>query len=140
MNTTLPVTVGEYLFEFASHTQWVHKAVSWYANCGKMQNRVISIDAAGRICRNGCDFNRADREGTFPVRVFTIDLEYSPPIPCPCCHKAVPLDIRHFQQTMIMVHPDREGIPCRGSGHAIDPSTGQMLPVGRVLVEMVSQF
>lgn len=74
---TLSITVGEYLFEFASYIQWVNKAPSWFGNLGSYQRRqdVICIDTKGRICRTGKQFMRADREGAFPIKVFqaTVD-------------------------------------------------------------------
>lgn len=49
--------------EFHSFQTWVCKAASWIGGTNP-----LCADAKGRICRNGGDFMRAEKEGTFPVR------------------------------------------------------------------------
>lgn len=54
---------------FATFTEWVNKASSWLTRHEKYGPAFCAIcfDATGRICRDGRDFMRADKEGTFPV-------------------------------------------------------------------------
>jgi hypothetical protein len=64
---------GEKLGEFASFEQWVNKARSWLGGISgggvryKRPERVVCVDAKGRVCRNGADFARARDENAFPV-------------------------------------------------------------------------
>lgn len=67
---------GEELCEFVSFDQWVNKARSWLGGINqsygryKRAERVICIDAKGRVCARGADFMRARDEGAFPVKAY----------------------------------------------------------------------
>ena len=67
---TIRITPGPFLFEFATHSQWVNKAVSWFRNCGVSAQDTICVDARGRICSTGKQFARAEADGAFPIQVF----------------------------------------------------------------------
>lgn len=60
------------LFEFDTLTRWKNKAASWFTNTRLRPHQYISVDTAGRICPTGNEYMRADREGTFPIRVYRI--------------------------------------------------------------------
>lgn len=71
----MEIQVGPLLFQFDSKLQWVQKAQSWYRHSGVKSSRTIAIDAAGRICTHGREFMRAEEEGTYPIRVYSIEAE-----------------------------------------------------------------
>ena len=70
---SVTVQVGEVLMEFKSFNQWVNKARSWFRDLGYNNTQYICLDNVGRICTCGKQFMQADREGTFPVRVYAIE-------------------------------------------------------------------
>lgn len=72
---TIAVTVGPLLFEFATHAQWVNKASSWFRSYGVTGSDTLCVDAKGRICRIGKQFMRAEKEQTYPIRVFEFVVE-----------------------------------------------------------------
>lgn len=61
----------EILFEFKSHIQWVRMASRWFAESLHTSLDTICIDAKGRVVGSGAGFARAEREGTFPVKVYS---------------------------------------------------------------------
>ncbi len=65
--------VGPELFRFDSYTQWVNKAQSWFRRV--RAGTFVCIDQCGRICATGKQFQRADKEGQFPIVVYAIDPE-----------------------------------------------------------------
>lgn len=64
------VLLGDPLFEFSSFQKWVNKGQSWYANCGVPARHTTTIDANGRICTIGRDFEIANEMGAFPIVVY----------------------------------------------------------------------
>jgi hypothetical protein len=70
---SITVQVGEVLIEFTSFQQWVNKAKSWFRNLGMSSCQYICLDNVGRVCTCGKQFMQADREGTFPIRVYAIE-------------------------------------------------------------------
>lgn len=74
----LTIRVGGALFRFLSKQHWVDKGRSWYATCGFRPHELITLDAAGRVCRTGAEFMRAEEEGTYPISVYPIDPERAP--------------------------------------------------------------
>jgi hypothetical protein len=62
------------MLEFSSFQQWVDHAASWFVRAKKefCTNKYICLDNKGRVCMSGGEFMRADREGTFPVKVYSI--------------------------------------------------------------------
>ncbi|GAA0749663.1 hypothetical protein [Sphingomonas trueperi] len=59
--------------EFVSHGDWVNFAAKRLTVATDSNGRDLSaicVDAIGRRCANGRDFDRAEKEGTFPVRYF----------------------------------------------------------------------
>ncbi len=64
------IAVNRLLFEFASFTHWVNKADALYAPYKPISQALICVDAVGRVCTSGYEFERARDEQTFPVRVF----------------------------------------------------------------------
>jgi hypothetical protein len=59
--------------EFISHSDWVcfaSKRLTVAYDSNGSQLKAICVDALGRRCANGRDFQRAHDEGTFPVRYF----------------------------------------------------------------------
>lgn len=75
MTQQLTITVGELLFEFSSHARWVAKAQSWFRHSGVPYCKTICVDAKGRICPTGKEFMRADAEGAFPIKVYSVVIE-----------------------------------------------------------------
>lgn len=67
---TITINVGEQLFEFSSFPDWVCKAPSRFRVAGVRGEDTLCIDAAGRVCRIGAQFMRADREKQFPIKVY----------------------------------------------------------------------
>lgn len=68
----ITVTVKEEVFSFLSFGDWCDDAKAHFAFAGLAGRDVICVDAQGRICRSGKEFMRADREKSFPVRVFRV--------------------------------------------------------------------
>ncbi len=75
------IEVGDQLFAFHSKMDWVNKAQSKFRDAqaaGLLRQSFeqtqdwLCIDAKGRVCTKGAEFDRAEKEGTYPVRVFTI--------------------------------------------------------------------
>lgn len=62
---------GELLFEFASFSQWVNKATSWFAPY-KYGYSCICLDTAGNVCHIGEDFKHARDNDLFPVKVYAL--------------------------------------------------------------------
>lgn len=73
----LQIEVGRELFRFNSSTDWVHFGRERYADAavahGILLARMVAIDAKGRICVSGLEFDRAQRDGAYPVVVYAID-------------------------------------------------------------------
>lgn len=67
------------LCEFSSFEQWVNKARSWLGGISgggvryKKREKCICLDAKGRVCRIGADFQRAKDEGAFPVKAYQVE-------------------------------------------------------------------
>ena len=70
---SVTVQVGKVLIEFTSFQQWVNKAKSWFQQLGYLSTQYICLDNVGRVCTCGKQFMQADREGTFPIRVYAIE-------------------------------------------------------------------
>ena len=64
------VRLGDELFRFSSHSQWVNKAQSWFRG---VRRGYVCIDRKGRICQAGKEFMRARDEDSFPIIVYSID-------------------------------------------------------------------
>lgn len=59
--------------EFVSHGDWVNfatKRLTVASDSNGCGLKAICVDAFGRRCANGLDFQRAHDEGAFPVRYF----------------------------------------------------------------------
>ncbi|MDE1914695.1 MAG: hypothetical protein KGJ57_17655 [Sphingomonadales bacterium] len=71
--------------EFRDHADWVnfaHKRLTVAHDSNGSQLKAICVDTLGRRCANGRDMQRAQDEGTFPVRYFFECIEPAPqPIP-----------------------------------------------------------
>lgn len=74
-NNNIPISVGPLLFEFRSESHWVNKAASWFGGTGLRENEYVCIDAWGRICTRGAEFMRAEKQGTYPIKVYAIEQE-----------------------------------------------------------------
>lgn len=66
----IEIDVPPILFQFTSLQQWVNHAKSRFAYHGLRDGEGICIDSAGRICTHGAQFMRADRDGTYPIKVY----------------------------------------------------------------------
>lgn len=64
------IQVGPQLFEFESHDNWINTATIKFRYAGVRSKDVLCIDSQGRICTKGLEFNRADLEGAYPIRVY----------------------------------------------------------------------
>ena len=71
--TNIQIQVGELAFSFDSFQQWVQKSRAWHRHMGLTSVNSIAIDATGRICSLGRDFERANREATYPVTVYELE-------------------------------------------------------------------
>lgn len=71
----LEISVGKELFRFHSFSNWVNKARGWFEAAGFRSHQYVCIDAAGRICTSGQEFNRAKKENKYPIVVYLIDDE-----------------------------------------------------------------
>lgn len=71
------INIGEKLFDFLSHHDWVNNAKDRFAQYGVHDWDVILLDADMRVCKNGAHFRIADQQGTFPISVHRL----RPPIP-----------------------------------------------------------
>jgi protein gp37 len=66
-------TKSEAFCEFTNFQTWVNKASSWLGGVSgggmryKRPEKVVCVDAVGRVCNIGADFMRARDEGKFPV-------------------------------------------------------------------------
>lgn len=67
---TITVQVGKKLFSFTNHQDWVNTAQRKFAQNGVKGEMVVCVDQLGRIMKKGLEFQRADREGAFPVDVY----------------------------------------------------------------------
>ena len=70
MNNTLEVTLGDELFSFSSFENWVNTARRQFRRHDVTATTTIALDARGRVCWSGSEFQRARDEDAFPVRVF----------------------------------------------------------------------
>lgn len=78
----IEIDVPPMLFQFDSLQQWICRAPRFFEKSGYRGEETICVDAAGRLCRRGSEFMRADREGTYPIKVYphVIPVE-EPPAP-----------------------------------------------------------
>jgi hypothetical protein len=67
------IKVGPEMFRFHSKQHWVNKAKSWFARAEVHREDFVCIDAAGRLCRYGKQFIRAEEDGTYPIVVYRCD-------------------------------------------------------------------
>jgi hypothetical protein len=70
--TSVTVTVGHKLFEFASFNAWVDFAQRFFRSAGVHDVDVLCLDAKGRVCRAGKQFRVARDNNAFPVTVYRI--------------------------------------------------------------------
>ncbi|PUA17306.1 hypothetical protein [Glaciimonas sp. PCH181] len=63
---TVTMTVGEELFEFSSFDNWLLTVRDKFVAHRVNRDRVVCVDASGRICANAQDFSIAD----YPVKVY----------------------------------------------------------------------
>lgn len=68
--TEITITVGEFLFQWDTFKHWVYYAQRDFDGVGLRSEHVLCIDAKGRVCDFGKQFNRARDENTFPVKVY----------------------------------------------------------------------
>lgn len=65
------------LFQFDNHQDWINHATSRYSGIGlskeERKELCISLDSKGRMCRQGGDFIRADKENTYPISVYIMN-------------------------------------------------------------------
>lgn len=80
MNNTRSITLGEELFTFTDHQNWVNLAQLFYRSSGVPSHDCVAIDAAGRICTRGLHFMRARDEGTYPIRVYDVNTKAEPTV------------------------------------------------------------
>lgn len=69
---SVTVILGEKLFEFASKQDWINKGPRIWRVHQATDGRAISIDAKGRICQCGMEFERAQKDGAYPVSVYRV--------------------------------------------------------------------
>jgi hypothetical protein len=74
----LQIEVGDELFRFANKAEWMAFAKRWFQDAGAHAWDTVCIDQRGRICMRGEQFERAHKEGTYPVIVFAIGERTAP--------------------------------------------------------------
>lgn len=80
--------------EFSCFQTWVNKAPSWIGGTNP-----LCADAKNRICKNGGDMKRAEKEGAFPVRFWYGEGDLTP--------KQQRKAKRNHESTMRMLYPWR---------------------------------
>lgn len=65
MKYHLPIPRGEADGQWENKTQWINRATR---DIGGMN--ALCVDASNRICCIGGDFQRAEDEGTYPIRYY----------------------------------------------------------------------
>jgi hypothetical protein len=66
----LELAIGALLFSFSSKENWINTAQRKFRKCGLHSNAVLCIDAYGRICTCGKDFEIANDDDAFPVKCY----------------------------------------------------------------------
>jgi hypothetical protein len=74
----LTIKVGHELFSFFSEDDWRDHAKSRFRvhfprGCSEYFS--VCVDSAGRICTRGAHFMRATKDGTYPIRVYEIEVK-----------------------------------------------------------------
>lgn len=70
------VVLDRELFRFESKQHWIDKAQSWFQTAlhrDHISHDFLCLDQKGRVCAWGAHFDRAERDGAFPVIVYAID-------------------------------------------------------------------
>lgn len=88
----VPVRLGAPAFSFDSFAQWVNKAQSWFWAHDLNSHNSLCLDALNRPCISGAEFQRADKEGAFPVRVYALTAACSQQTPSAAGVKLSDLD------------------------------------------------
>jgi hypothetical protein len=66
------IIVGQYLFEFKDFDEWVNTATKKFSQVGLLEKTFyhICVDAKGRVCLSGREFQRARDDNSFPIKVY----------------------------------------------------------------------
>ena len=62
--------VGEKITEFRSHQEWVNKGNPRLA--GYRASEIVLFDSRGRVCKLGSHFQRAEKQGTYPITAYEV--------------------------------------------------------------------
>ena len=66
----IEISAGKELFRFRNQQDWVNNASTRFPGNGVSAQETLCVDARGRICLTGNEFMRAEREKTYPIRVY----------------------------------------------------------------------
>ena len=66
------IQLGQELFMFDSFTNWCDTAQQKFKNARVTSINTVCIDANGLICTIGIHFTEAEKNGSYPVRVYLI--------------------------------------------------------------------
>jgi hypothetical protein len=70
--TSFTLSAKRLMFQFDSEEQWVRHAPSWFKQSGVRRGHWLCVDTRGRLCPTGAEFERATKEGTYPIKVYEI--------------------------------------------------------------------
>lgn len=70
--TVREVVLGEFLFRLNSEQDWIRRGQSLADCCGATSRNAIWLDAFGRPCLVGKDFQQATADDAYPVTVYRL--------------------------------------------------------------------
>jgi hypothetical protein len=73
------IMLGKKLFQFSSKADWINGASRIWRMHEARSDNCICVDQLGRICTMGLHFAEAERDNAYPVEVFVIRPDRSPP-------------------------------------------------------------
>ena len=77
MSNEITIKVKRELFCFNSKKQWINNAKSWFEDCGVRQGFYIAIDAKGRVMHMGLCFMEAEKQNTYPIKVYELETNWT---------------------------------------------------------------
>lgn len=75
----MTIQTGEKLFEFVSKQNWINQAQRIWRFHGVRSENTVCVDQLGRICNVGKHFADAERDNAYPIEVFLLRQDMSPP-------------------------------------------------------------
>jgi len=72
MDKAMDIQLGRELFMFDGFNHWCDTAQEKFKAANVSSNKVLCIDAKGRVCAWGAHFMEAAKDGAYPVRVYLL--------------------------------------------------------------------